>query len=157
MWHHETPLHWAASNDDVDLIDGLVDAGADIEHPGSSISGGPPAESAVGYAQWKALRRLYQLGATMNLSRAAALGLMPLVTGLVTAAHRRAARSFPSRSGTPAAPASSKQLATWRDAARTSTGAPPGPARRRPSRPRVRGRRVAHRIRRRLRVSQPGS
>jgi uncharacterized protein len=85
MWHHETPLHWAASNDDVELIDALLDAGADIEHPGSSISGGPPAESALGYAQWKALRRLYERGATMNLSRAAALGLMPLVTELATA------------------------------------------------------------------------
>jgi uncharacterized protein len=85
MWHHETPLHWAASNDDVDLIDALLDAGADIEHPGSSIGGGPPAESALGYAQYKALRRLYERGATMNLSRAAALGLMPLVTELATA------------------------------------------------------------------------
>lgn len=86
MWHHETPLHWAASNDDVKLIDALLDAGADIEHPGSSISGGPPAESALGYAQWKALRRLYERGAAVNLSRAAALGLMPLVTELATAA-----------------------------------------------------------------------
>ena len=85
MWHHETPLHWAASNDDVELIDALLDAGADIEHPGSSISGGPPADSALGYAQWKALRRLYERGATMNLSRASALGLMPLVTELATA------------------------------------------------------------------------
>jgi uncharacterized protein len=85
MWHHETPLHWAASNDDIDLIDALLDAGADIEHPGSSISGGPPAESALGYAQHKALRRLYERGATMNLSRAAALGLMSLVTELATA------------------------------------------------------------------------
>ena len=86
MWHHETPLHWAASNDDVELIDALLDAGADIEHPGSSIGGGPPAESALGYAQWKALRRLYERGAVMSLSRAAALGLMPLVTELATAA-----------------------------------------------------------------------
>jgi hypothetical protein len=85
MWHHETPLHWAASNDDVELIDALLDAGADIEHPGSSISGGPPTESALGYAQWKALRRLYERGAAMNLSRAAALGLMPLVTDLASA------------------------------------------------------------------------
>jgi uncharacterized protein len=85
MWHHETPLHWAASNDDVDLIDALLDAGADIERPGSSISGGPPADSALGYAKYKALRRLYERGATMNLSRAAALGLMPLVTELAAA------------------------------------------------------------------------
>jgi ankyrin repeat protein len=86
MRHHETPLHWAASNDDVDLINALLDVGADIEHPGSSISGGPPADSALGYAQWKALRRLYERGAVMNLSRAAALGLMPLVTELEAAA-----------------------------------------------------------------------
>jgi predicted enzyme related to lactoylglutathione lyase len=84
-WHHETPLHWAASNDDVDLVDALLDAGADIEHPGSSIGGGPPAESALGYAQWKALRRLYERGAAMNLARAAALGLLPLVSELATA------------------------------------------------------------------------
>jgi uncharacterized protein len=84
MWHHETPLHWAASNDDVELIDALLDAGADIEHPGSSISGGPPAESALGYAQWKALRRLHERGAAMNLPRAAALGVMPLVIELAT-------------------------------------------------------------------------
>ncbi|HEY7324380.1 MAG TPA: ankyrin repeat domain-containing protein [Streptosporangiaceae bacterium] len=85
-WHHETPLHWAASNDDVELIDALLDAGADIEHPGSSIGGGPPADSALGYRQWKALRRLYERGATMNLSRAAALGLLLLVADLATAA-----------------------------------------------------------------------
>jgi uncharacterized protein len=85
MWHHETALHWAASNDDVELIDALLDAGADIEHPGSSISGGPPAESALGYGQWKALRRLYERGAATDLARAAALGLMPLVTELATA------------------------------------------------------------------------
>jgi uncharacterized protein len=83
-WHHETALHWAASNDDVELIGALLDAGADIEHPGSSISGGPPAESALGYAQYKALRRLYERGAAMDLSRAAALGLLPLVTELAT-------------------------------------------------------------------------
>jgi predicted enzyme related to lactoylglutathione lyase len=81
-WHHETALHWAASNDDVELIDVLLDAGADIEHPGSSINGGPPAASALGYAQWAALRRLYERGAKTGLSHAAALGLMPIVTSL---------------------------------------------------------------------------
>ena len=52
MRHHETPLHWAASNDDVALIDALLDAGADLERGGSSIDGGPPLSSAVGYGQW---------------------------------------------------------------------------------------------------------
>ena len=58
MWHHETPLHWAASNDDVMLIDALLDAGADLERSGSSIDGGPPLSSAVGYGQWAGARRL---------------------------------------------------------------------------------------------------
>jgi uncharacterized protein len=85
MWHHETALHWAASNDDVELIDVLLDAGADIEHPGSSIDGGPPAQSALGYAQWAALRRLVERGAEVRLSHAAALGLMPLLASLTEA------------------------------------------------------------------------
>jgi ankyrin repeat protein len=51
MRHRETPLHWAASNDNVVLIDALLDAGADIEHEGSSIDGGSPLSSAVGNGQ----------------------------------------------------------------------------------------------------------
>jgi len=82
-WHHETPLHWAASNDDVELIDALLDAGADIEHPGSSINGGPPIQSALGYAQWAAVRRLWERGAKTALSHAAVLGLMETVISLV--------------------------------------------------------------------------
>ena len=35
--HSETALHWAASNDDVGLIDALLDAGADLEAPGAII------------------------------------------------------------------------------------------------------------------------
>lgn len=75
MWHVEAPLHWAASNDDVTLIDALLDAGADIECPGSSIGGGPPIQSAIGYGQWQAVRRLYERGAVTPLSGLAVLGL----------------------------------------------------------------------------------
>ena len=82
-WHHETPLHWAASNDDVMLIDALLDADADIEHPGSSIDGGSPIQSALGYAQWAAARRLWERGAETGLSHAAALGFTETVTSLV--------------------------------------------------------------------------
>ena len=82
-WHNETPLHWAASNDDLALIDVLIDAGADIEHPGSSIDGGPPIQSALGYAQWAAVRRLRERGARIGLSHAAVLGLTEMVAALV--------------------------------------------------------------------------
>jgi ankyrin repeat protein len=82
-WHHETPLHWAASNDDVALIDALLDAGADIEHPGSSINGGSPIQSALGYGQWAAVRRLWERGAATGLPHAAVLGQAETVTLLV--------------------------------------------------------------------------
>ena len=85
MWHRETPLHWAASNDDVELIDALLDAGADIEHAGSSIDGGSPLSCAVGYGQWAAARRLVERGARTLLWHEAALGLMPAITRRVEA------------------------------------------------------------------------
>jgi hypothetical protein len=85
-WHQETALHWAASNDDVELIDVLLDAGADLHRPGSSIDGGPPAESALGYGQWAAVRRLWQRGAPVGLSALAGLGELALVSELVEAA-----------------------------------------------------------------------
>src|SRR5579863_5549675 len=79
MWHQETPLHWAASNDDVALADALLDAGADIEHEGSSIDGGPPLSSAVGYGQWEVARRLVNRGAQTRLWHEAALGMRPAI------------------------------------------------------------------------------
>ena len=88
MWHRETPLHWAASNDDVELIDALLDAGADIEHAGSSIDGGSPLSSAVGYGQWAAARRLVKRGAKSLFWHEAALGLMSAITKRVEADPR---------------------------------------------------------------------
>jgi ankyrin repeat protein len=79
MRHRETPLHWAASNDDMALIDALLDAGADIERAGSSIDGGSPLSCAVGYGQWAAARRLVERGARTLLWHEAALGLMPAI------------------------------------------------------------------------------
>lgn len=79
MWHQETPLHWAASNDDVELADALLDAGADIEHQGSSIDGGPPLSCAAGYGQWQVAQRLVERGARTQLWHEAALGLMPAI------------------------------------------------------------------------------
>jgi uncharacterized protein len=79
MWHKEAPLHWAASNDDVELADALLDAGAGIEHEGSSIDGGPPLSSAVGYGQWKVARRLVERGAQTRLWHEAALGMLDAI------------------------------------------------------------------------------
>ena len=40
--HTETPLHWAASCDDVPVLDVLLDAGADIEAPTARSSAAAP-------------------------------------------------------------------------------------------------------------------
>lgn len=71
----ETPLHWAASNDDVVLIDALLDGGADIEAPGAVFTGGAAMSDAVVFAQWKAARRLLERGARTTLWQSAALGV----------------------------------------------------------------------------------
>ena len=73
--HTETPLHWAASSDDVGALDALLDAGADIEADGAVIAGGTPMADSVAFGQWAAARRLLERGAHTNLWQAAALGL----------------------------------------------------------------------------------
>jgi ankyrin repeat protein len=77
--HKETPLHWAASCDDVAVLDALLDHGANIEAPGGVIGGGTPLSDAVAFGQWKAARRLVERGARASLWEAAALGMMPTV------------------------------------------------------------------------------
>jgi ankyrin repeat protein len=83
--HTETPLHWAASSDDVEVLDALLDRGADIEAPGSVIAGGTPLADAVAFGQWKAARRLVERGAQATLWQAAALALMDRVQELLGA------------------------------------------------------------------------
>lgn len=69
----ETALHWAASNDDVDVAVALIDGGADIEVPGGSI--GTPLANAVGYGCWHVARLLVARGARIgSLWVAAGLG-----------------------------------------------------------------------------------
>lgn len=72
--HEETPLHWAASCDDVAALDALLDAGADIEADGAVLTGGTPLSDAVVFGQWIAARRLVERGASMTLWQAAAVG-----------------------------------------------------------------------------------
>jgi ankyrin repeat protein len=80
----ETPLHWAASSDDVAVLDVLLDHGADIEAPGAVIGNGTPIADATAFGQWKAARRLIERGAKTNLWQAAALGLMDRVAEAFT-------------------------------------------------------------------------
>ena len=77
--HSETPLHWAASSDDVGAIDVLLDHGANIEARGSVIGDGTAISDAVAFGQWQAARRLVERGAQTTLWQAAALGLMDRV------------------------------------------------------------------------------
>jgi ankyrin repeat protein len=81
----ETPLHWAASSDDDDVAEVLIDAGADLEAPAGSI--GTPLDNAVGYACWHVARLLVRRGARVErLWQAAALGLLPRLNELLAEA-----------------------------------------------------------------------
>jgi ankyrin repeat protein len=77
--HTETPLHWAASCDDVDVLDALLDRGADIEADGAVIGGGTPLLDATAFGQWHVARRLVERGAETRLWPAATLGLLDRV------------------------------------------------------------------------------
>lgn len=76
--HTETPLHWAASNDDVDLLDALLDHGADINAKGGVIPETPLADARA-FLQLKTAHRLIERGADVTLNDAATLGLLDKV------------------------------------------------------------------------------
>lgn len=85
-WHAETPLHWAASSDDVDVARALIDGGADIEAAGASIAGGTPLDDAVGYGCWQVARLLVERGARVDrLWHATALGMRSRADELLAA------------------------------------------------------------------------
>lgn len=79
--HTETPLHWAASSNDVEVLDALIDHGADLDAPGGVIGGGTPLADARAFAQWEAAHRLVQRGARTTLQDVATLGLMDRLEG----------------------------------------------------------------------------
>jgi uncharacterized protein len=71
----ETPLHYAASSDDLDVAEALIEGGADLEVPGGSI--GTPLDNAVGYGCWHVARLLVARGARVDKAwHAAALGML---------------------------------------------------------------------------------
>jgi hypothetical protein len=80
----ETPLHYAASTDDVDVAVVLIDAGSGLEIPGGSI--GTPLDNAIGYGCWHVARLLVARGARVDkLWHAAALGMLDRLDELLAA------------------------------------------------------------------------
>ena len=77
--HTETPLHWAASSDDVAVLDVLLDAGANIDAPGAVLGGGGPLADACGFGNWACATRLVERGARTRLKDEAALGMLDRV------------------------------------------------------------------------------
>lgn len=90
----ETALHWAASSNDVALLDALLDHGANIEAPGAVFTGGTSMSDAVVFAQWAAARQLLARGATTTLWQAAALGLAARVRDLCAPPHEPTAEQL---------------------------------------------------------------
>lgn len=88
--HTETPLHWAASSDDVAALDALLDCAADIEADGAVIAGGTPLADATAFAQWAAARRLVERGAHTTLFDSAALGLIDRIRTCLDASPKPA-------------------------------------------------------------------
>jgi hypothetical protein len=78
----ETPMHYAASSDDVDVAVALIDRGADLETPDGSI--GTPLDNAIGYGCWHVARLLATRGARIEkVWHAAALGLLDTLETLL--------------------------------------------------------------------------
>ena len=93
--HAETPLHWAASSDDVEVADALIAGGANVEATGASIAGGTPLDDAVGYGCWRVARLLVDRGAKIErLWQAAALGLTSRVETFFLAPSPPAAKDI---------------------------------------------------------------
>ncbi len=82
--HAETPLHWAASSDDLAAVEALLDAGADIDAPGAVIGGGTPLNDATAFGQWRAAGLLVARGAAVSAWDAAALGMTDRVAALLS-------------------------------------------------------------------------
>jgi ankyrin repeat protein len=78
----ETPLHYAASSDDADVAEALIEGGADIEAPDGSI--GTPLDNAVGYGCWHVARLLETRGARVDKAwHAAALGMLDRLAAIL--------------------------------------------------------------------------
>ncbi len=75
----ETPLHWAASSDDLELIELLLDAGATIDIDGGVVSNGTPLWDAIIFRRVNAANLLIDRGSAVNLMIAAGAGRRDLI------------------------------------------------------------------------------
>ena len=99
----ETPLHWAASNNDLDLAALLLDAGAQIDIDGGVIDNGTPLWDATIFAAVQVCNLLIDRGAQSNLMSACAAGRLDLVDGYFDDAGnvKPEAGAFPNREARP--------------------------------------------------------
>lgn len=109
--HCESPLHGAASTDDLEALDTLLDAGADIDAPGAVIAGGTALDDAVAFGQWRAARRLVERGASMAVWHAAALGLLDRLEDYFTSGMPAAKHPWGGATG--ATPEGAIAIAFW--------------------------------------------
>ncbi|WOO41630.1 ankyrin repeat domain-containing protein [Rubellicoccus peritrichatus] len=80
----ETPLHGAASSNDVAALDALIDGGADINARGAVIANGTPLTDACAFRMWQCAERLVECGAGYDLWHASALGRLDLMDEFFT-------------------------------------------------------------------------
>ena len=81
--HADTPPHWAARTDDVEVLDALLDAGANIDAEGGAVGdgSGTPLFDATVFGQWQAARRLVERGAATGPWEEVCLGLVDALAG----------------------------------------------------------------------------
>lgn len=89
--HSETPLHWTASCDDLEVMDLLLDAGADIDAGGGVIAETPLADARA-FLQLKCAQRLVERGAIVSLQDAATLGSLARVKAMYAASPKPSER-----------------------------------------------------------------
>jgi len=75
----ETPLHWAASNDDVDLAEFFLDNGAEIDSDQGVITNGTPVWNATVFSCVNVANLLIDRGASRNLMIVAGAGRRELL------------------------------------------------------------------------------
>ena len=121
--HAETPLHWAASSDDVEALDALLDAGADIEARGAVIAGGTALADAVAFGQWGAARRLVARGArTDAVAGGGARARRPRRILALAGTAPKAGRSSTTLSGAPRTAGSGRRRSCCSTTAPTPAG-----------------------------------